>query len=1045
MSFLTFLVNQIPDLKSQKYIRVYGQSVRQKVFSNQIDFLLLISDLSKFSNLCITLRYDYCPDEPYDQRLKIYLCINLKHAHNNVNSTSQDIESFVAQSFLSEFYQLSPLDNFTSCNLGWVNYIGESLKYEEVIINRSKDSLESLNRKGLSSYYVPLPLEANESNDMVMVCQAITSFKSPLILEITIEPDTTPVADKANWLNALDQMLSQLRQASSSSSFSTFKEGDRNAQLVSRIYEQYQSSYLTEQLYRYRIKALGVDEFAVRSVLGTLMLSSTKKSRYRTIVISRDNPLYSEQFQSSLRATQQCTLGAELQWEQWNQGMEQAEFGGDSITGKGSVNFGDLKPLHRLGTLKEIGGLFRIVVPSDAPISGIRQENDLTSLPPEIGFIDFGGYELTRPESSIQIALEQLNKHAFICGVPGSGKTTTAFNLLTQLWFHNIPFLVFEPAKTEYRSLLTIQPDLQQFSLEQLNQLRDLTTELRVYTLGNDFISPFRFNPFEVSQGVQFFEHIANLESSFRGALPLFGPLPALLSEALEEIYYDRGWTGEEEGSPPNLEIPTMRDLYNKVTALFDAKDYVGEARSNLKAALEVRIGSLLRRGVGAMLNTQRSSPSIEDLLVHPTILELDFLNQEQANLITFFLLTKIREYVKRQRTEGAGVPEHVILLEEAHNLVGRNLGAVSSEDANTKQEAANYVTRMLAEMRALREGIIIADQLPSAVASEVVKNTNIKIAHRLVAADDRKDIGQAMLLEQSQFDEIARLNPGEALLYMEGWYRPRAVKVPYENSAKVKLGIETSLTNQSIISLIQSYSWYRQSQQSRLETTISECKCLQKEYDDILEKVDRKLNKVRQDCAELQETLAAIAQEVFYLLLSEPHFELTGFTSASSEELVSIKAKIVNEGNLNNLLPKSGFKLRNSLKLKAEVGNRFSKFDERLQLIDTTNQNILKPRYGQQCSSLNRQLRFLYQQASSIVTELDGSFSVEQLKNEIDEIALRQRTIFQRKGLQIDRELQRLRNSRMQLEENILEVLNKAVERAKVEKIAEDFRLGGK
>jgi Cdc6-like AAA superfamily ATPase len=99
------------------------------------------------------------------------------------------------------------------------------------------------------------------------------------------------------------------------------------------------------------------------------------------------------------------------------------------------------------------------VVPSEAPVPGIATENDIPSLSPDQPGIDFGGYEATRPEHAVQIALTQFNKHAFICGVPGSGKTTTAFNILTELWCQDILFLVFEPAKTEYRSLLAIQPN----------------------------------------------------------------------------------------------------------------------------------------------------------------------------------------------------------------------------------------------------------------------------------------------------------------------------------------------------------------------------------------------------------------------------------------------------------------------------------------------------------------------------------------------------------------------------------------------------------
>jgi hypothetical protein len=97
---------------------------------------------------------------------------------------------------------------------------------------------------------------------MLVVCQAISSFNSPLILEISLQPDTTTLQDKSRWINALDRMLSQLREASSGYSFSLSREGDRNAQLVSRIYEKYQSSYLTESLYSYSIKVLGKNELA---------------------------------------------------------------------------------------------------------------------------------------------------------------------------------------------------------------------------------------------------------------------------------------------------------------------------------------------------------------------------------------------------------------------------------------------------------------------------------------------------------------------------------------------------------------------------------------------------------------------------------------------------------------------------------------------------------------------------------------------------------------------------------------------------------------
>jgi DNA helicase HerA-like ATPase len=1039
---LIFHIPKLPDLKSQKYVAVFGQGVRQKVLSSQKDFLLLLSDLGRVYHLTFSIRYHYNPNLAFDKRLGIYIVVN--RPANNLqlaeDRAAADIEKIITQGFLSQFYQIELVkDPAQIANLNWVTHIGEAIKHEEIISTRAKDSLESLSKKGLQNYYVPLQLEAEDTNDMLVVCQAISSFNSPLILEIALQPDTTSLQAKSGWINALDQMLSQLRQASSGSSLSSSKEGDRNAQLVSRIYEKYQSTYLTESLYTYSFKVLGTDDLAVRSVLGTLLLSGTKKSRYRTIVLTSAHPVFTH----SIAATQQGQLSTSTHWEEWDKTLGQAEFGGDGITGKGSVKVADLKPLHRYATLNEIGGLFRIVVPSDAPIPGISQENDISSLDPRKKFIDFGGYEVTRPESIIQIDLEQLNKHAFICGVPGSGKTTTAFNLLTQLWCSDIPFLVFEPAKTEYRSLLNIQPNPRRFNDTQLKQLYNLTQQLRVYTLGNDLISPFRFNPFEVSDGVPFYEHLSNLEASFKGALPLSGPLPALLSEALEEIYYDLDWTGTEQGTPAHLQIPTMRDLYEKITALFDTKDYAGEVKSNLKTALEVRIGSLLRRGVGAMLDTQRSSPTIADLLKYPTIIELDYLNQDQANLMTFLLLTKIREYIKRQRTEGGGIPEHVILLEEAHNLVGRNLGA-NPEDANTKQEAANYVTRMLAEMRALREAIIIADQLPTGVAAEVVKNTNVKIAHRLVSADDRKEIGQAMLLDGSQMEEIARLNVGESFLYMEGWYRPRTIKIPYENSAKEKLGVQNSITQTKIVELIQPQPWYRQARETLFESALHEHHRLCTEYDRSLTTIRAEFDRVSQECDGLKVALNQLTEEIFYRLTGELRYVLN---SAPTNELaLKIDKRIkVSLANLKYIQPAEHLSLRDLLELRSSLNLPITSFDRSYQEIVATNNRIPRAKYKQQWQTLSRQVTTLQQQISGLATFLDKSDQIIPLQQQIERIALEQKSIDSREDPAIRDSLKGLDNERRELQDKLTEVLVRAIDRAKIDKITNDLNIGAK
>src|SRR5689334_7493547 len=134
--------------------------------------------------------------------------------------------------------------------------------------------------------------------------------------------------------------------------------------------------------------------------------------------------------------------------------------------------------------------------------------------------------------NTYNISLDALTKHAVVIGVTGSGKTTTVMNLLDQVVDARKPFLVIEPAKTEYRSL---------------HRIISQKTPLRIYTLGNEMIAPFRLNPFEFETddepgSVSLLSHIDSLKAVFNAAFPLYAPMPQVLETALHEIYEDKGW-----------------------------------------------------------------------------------------------------------------------------------------------------------------------------------------------------------------------------------------------------------------------------------------------------------------------------------------------------------------------------------------------------------------------------------------------------------------------------------------------------------------------
>ena len=354
-----------------------------------------------------------------------------------------------------------------------------------------------------------------------------------------------------------------------------------------------------------------------------------------------------------------------------------------------------------------------------------------------------------------------------------------------------IPFLVIETAKTEYRALKMLKGDSRK-------AVRRFGSELEVYTVGVEAVSPLRLNPFEIPPGSSLEEHIETLVVCFEASMPLFGPLPALLREGLDRMY--------EKYPDPN-DPPVMADLMAAVECVLAEKHYSDRIGPDIRAALDVRLGILTHGLIGRIFQCKRSTPSIPHLMATQSIHELDRLPREAASLYTFFLLTWIRQYVKSLEPQQR--VRFVIVIEEAHNLVGRSTDTTPGEDAvDTKAHAAEFVCRMLAELRALGVALVIVDQLPSTVAPEVVKNTGSKLTFRLVANQDRTDLGGAMLFGDTEFEEVARLRTGEAFIFTEGYYSPRRIKASNLHAA---LNLTTPPINERLVPYIQDDDWFRE------------------------------------------------------------------------------------------------------------------------------------------------------------------------------------------------------------------------------------------
>ena len=109
----------------------------------------------------------------------------------------------------------------------------------------------------------------------------------------------------------------------------------------------------------------------------------------------------------------------------------------------------------------------------------------------------------------------------------------------------------------------------------------------------------------------------------------------------------------------------------------------------------------------------------------------------------------------------------------------------------NSRGKAVESFANMLAEVREYGQGIVITDQIPTKLASDVIKNTNMKIVHRTLAQDDRLCVGETMNLNEAQTKELALLPVGEAVVCREGMEKAFRVQVDLAARGKGQISDE--------------------------------------------------------------------------------------------------------------------------------------------------------------------------------------------------------------------------------------------------------------
>lgn len=393
-------------------------------------------------------------------------------------------------------------------------------------------------------------------------------------------------------------------------------------------------------------------------------------------------------------------------------------------------------------------------------------------------------HRMKRTGQPYTIAVDDLSRHTLVCGVTGAGKTTTILWLLRQVAALGIPYLVVEPVKKEYRVLLT----------------DPVPRPAVLFTAGDQAVLPLTINPFEVPGDTRLATHIDLLRALFTASFGMWAPLPQILERCIHEVYADRGWnvlTGDNDrlddaaasAALDRIDAwPTLSDLADKVEEVIAGLGYSGEVTSNMRSALSTRIDGLRTGAKGAMLDVA-TGVSATALFEQSVVLELEALGaDEDRAFVMGLLLLRLTEH--RRSGESSRAVRHVFVLEEAHRLLSRSGGTATPDQGDPKSKAVDAFVDMLAEIRSYGQAVIVADQVPVRLAPEVLKNTNLKIMQRIVAAQDRAELAATAAMNEDQSQILATLIRPQAVVYSEGDDTPLLVTIgPLGDNPPPRLG----------------------------------------------------------------------------------------------------------------------------------------------------------------------------------------------------------------------------------------------------------------
>ncbi|MGQ9780827.1 MAG: ATP-binding protein [Nitrososphaeria archaeon] len=308
-------------------------------------------------------------------------------------------------------------------------------------------------------------------------------------------------------------------------------------------------------------------------------------------------------------------------------------------------------------------------------------------------------------------------QHLCVIGMTGSGKSTTCKLILSQMMKSGKKVMV----------------------LDWHNEYADFLRKMgcTVIDVGKD--NSFVLNPLDAISASDIYEHIALITDIFSEVYRFTSPQSFTFRSALMNLYGDKkGFT----------RFPTLSNLVDCIEQAPIRSTYDTET----KTALLRRLLPLTQGQAGLALNGENTF-SMDSILSNNVGIELGhFRDFETRAIFSTILLKMVYDF---RLLSGLSSTGHVTVIEESRAIV----------PSRRAEDPPSIGEKMISELRKFGECMIFVAQFPTQISSEIIKNSGLRIVHRVSWLEDIRILRETLGLNDEQARFLSSLKTGETIV----------------------------------------------------------------------------------------------------------------------------------------------------------------------------------------------------------------------------------------------------------------------------------------